>query len=452
MLRSTIKLAAGAVLGALVSAGGVWAAPALSVGPQYDTTHVYVAPEDFDRFVSSLTATFGGTTAKKGVFQVTPTPSKTMSQLVLTPAGSISVFGFKTPIPYGFGSERTGYLVADFDKAVRAARTAGADVVVAPFPDPIGRDAIVQWPGGVGMQLYWHTAAPSYAALATVPENRVYISAARADMFIHDFVAFSHGEIVSDNRSASGSEIGKPNETIRRVRIESGFGKMVVFVTDGQLPWPYGREVTGYEVGDLAATLGKATTAGASILVQPFANDGRESAMVQFPGGYIAEIHGPAFNGPQASIAAPDTQANSGPIGDADIKNWADGWNSHDIDRVLALFTSDVVIHQPSNPKPLDAEGARHFFGMIFKAYPDFHITVKEAVIDGLKAVSVEQVTGTWSGPFTDPATGATTQGNGRKFDHPGVMVLTYRSDHRISNLDIYWDRLVVDQQLGITP
>ena len=55
-----------------------------SVGPQYDTTHVYVAPEDFDRFVQSLVATFGGRTSKKGVFQVTPTPSQTMSQLVLT--------------------------------------------------------------------------------------------------------------------------------------------------------------------------------------------------------------------------------------------------------------------------------------------------------------------------------------------------------------------------------
>jgi len=30
-----------------------------AVGPQYDTTHVYVAPEDFGRFVSSLEATFG---------------------------------------------------------------------------------------------------------------------------------------------------------------------------------------------------------------------------------------------------------------------------------------------------------------------------------------------------------------------------------------------------------
>jgi hypothetical protein len=75
----------------------------VAVGPQYDTTHVYVAPEDFDRFVASLIATFGGATSKQGVFTVTPTPSSTMSQLVLTPVGTVSVFGFKTPIPYPFG-------------------------------------------------------------------------------------------------------------------------------------------------------------------------------------------------------------------------------------------------------------------------------------------------------------------------------------------------------------
>src|SRR5690242_436679 len=125
----------------------------IAVAPQYDTTHVYVAPEEFDRFVASLTATFGGTTTKQGVFTVTPTPSSTMSQLVLTPAGSISVFGFKTPIPYPFGTERTGYLVTDLDGAMRAARAAGADVLVSSFDDPIGRDAVIQWPGGVNMQL-----------------------------------------------------------------------------------------------------------------------------------------------------------------------------------------------------------------------------------------------------------------------------------------------------------
>src|ERR1700679_166457 len=124
----------------------------IAVGPQYDTTHVYVAPEDFDRFVASLTATFGGTTSKQGVFTVTPTPSSTMSQLVLTPVGTVSVFGFKTPIPYPFGAERTGYLVNDLDAAIRAAVEDGADVLVSPFNDPIGRDVVIQWPGGVNMQ------------------------------------------------------------------------------------------------------------------------------------------------------------------------------------------------------------------------------------------------------------------------------------------------------------
>src|SRR5271155_267795 len=93
----------------------------VAVGPQYDTTHVYVPPGDFDRFVASVIATFGGITSKQGVFTVTPTPSETMSQLVLTPVGTLSAFGFKTPIPYPFGAERTGYLVTDMDSGLRAA-------------------------------------------------------------------------------------------------------------------------------------------------------------------------------------------------------------------------------------------------------------------------------------------------------------------------------------------
>jgi predicted enzyme related to lactoylglutathione lyase len=266
----------------------------VAVGPQYDTTHAYVAPADFDRFVSSLVTTFGGTTTKQGVFTVTPTPSSTMSQLVLTPVGTISVFGFKTPIPYPFGAERTGYLVTDLDAALRVARATGADVLVASFNDPIGRDAIIQWPGGVNTQLYWHTTAPSYPPLQTIPENRVYVSADRADEFVRSFVAFSHGSVVSDNAHAPGVEIGRPGETYRRVRIESQFGKLTLFVTDGHLPYPYGWETTGYEVTDLADTLTKARSAGVTVLIAPYQADQREAAIVQFPGGYIAEIHSAA--------------------------------------------------------------------------------------------------------------------------------------------------------------
>jgi hypothetical protein len=210
-------------------------APSVAVGPQYDSTHVYVDPKDFDRFVASFIATFGGTPSKQGVFTVTPTPSATMSQIILTPAGSVSVFGFKTPVPFPFGAERTGYLVKNLDEAIRAARAAGADVLVSPFNDPIGRDTIIQWPGGVNMQLYWHTTAPSYPALQTIPENRIYVSASRVAAFTRSFLAFSHGKTSFDDPHAPGVEIGRPKEAYRRIRIESTFGKMTVLVTDGHL-------------------------------------------------------------------------------------------------------------------------------------------------------------------------------------------------------------------------
>src|SRR5712675_493246 len=263
----------------------------VAVGPQYDTTHVYVPSADFDRFVASILKTFGGKTAQAGVLTVTPTQSRTMSQLVLTPVGTLSVFGFKTPIPYPFGLERTGYLVTDMDEAIRAAKATGADVLVAAFQDPIGQDAIIQWPGGVNTQLYWHTTAPSYTPLQTIPENRVYVSPDRVDAFVRSFLAFSHGSVVSDEAQAPGVEIGRPAETYRRVRIESQFGKLTAFVTDGHLPYPYGREMTGYEVSNFAQTLTKAEAAGADVLVPPYKTGERDAVIVRFPGGYIAEIH-----------------------------------------------------------------------------------------------------------------------------------------------------------------
>ena len=274
-----------------VTVGQQKATPNIAVGPQYDTTHVYVAPEDFDRFVASVLATFGGATSKQVTTTVTPSPSSTLSQLILTPVGTISVFGYKTPVPYPFGVERTGYLITDMGEAVRAARSTGADVLVTPFDDPIGKDAIIQWPGGVNTQLYWHTTAPSYKPLETIPENRVYVSSDRADSFIRSFLSFSKGEIVSDESHAPGIEIGRPRDAYRRVRIFSNFGKLTVLVTDGQLPYPYGRELTGYEVTNLTQTLAKAKSAGATILVDPYQADQRQASFVQFPGGYIAEIH-----------------------------------------------------------------------------------------------------------------------------------------------------------------
>jgi predicted enzyme related to lactoylglutathione lyase len=291
---ASLALAASLVMPLAAHARDAGANTIYGIGAQYDTTHVYVAPDDVDTFVASFLATFGGKSTKQVVATVTPTPSSTTSQLLQTPVGTVSLFGFKTPIPYPFGAERTGYLVSDIDAAVRAAQAAGADVLVSTFPDPIGRDVVIQWPGGVNMQLYWHTTKPNYAAFETIPENRVYLSTERADDFTRSFLRFSHGKVVSDDPRAPGVEIGRIEDSFRRIRIESIFGKTTVFATDGHLPYPYGREMTGYEVMDLNDTLAKAKSSGATVLVEPFAADRRQSAMVQFPGGYVAEIHAAA--------------------------------------------------------------------------------------------------------------------------------------------------------------
>jgi len=286
LLGASIALSA-----APVRAYGAASTPAVAVGPQYDTTHVYVAPSDVDRFVASFLATFGGQSTKQAVATVTPTPSSTSTQLLQTPVGTVSLFGFKTPIPFPFGAERTGYLVTDLGVAVKAARAAGANVLVAEFPDPIGRDAIIQFPGDVNTQIYVHTTPPVYAAFQTVPENRVYISPMRSAAFVKSFLAFSHGKVISDEPNAPGVQIGRPGEAYRRIRIESTFGKLTAFVTDGHLPYPYGREVTGYEVMNLVETLAKAKAAGVTVLVEPYFSEDRSEAIVQFPGGYVAEIH-----------------------------------------------------------------------------------------------------------------------------------------------------------------
>lgn len=268
--------------------------PDVAVGAQYDTTHVYVdAEEHYDAFVNAYTATFGGKPSTRGTFNVMPVPANTLAQYVWSPVGNLSTFFFLTPIPYPFGQERTGWLVTDMDQALAAARAAGAEVVVDKFKDPIGYDAVIQFPGGVKFQLYWHFTAPSYAPLETVPDNRVYVSHEAADLFVKDFLAFSHGRLIADTKNADAAEIGRPGSTFRRIRLESKFGKMLVFVTDGHLPYPFGHEITGYEVKDLDATLAKANAAGARLLSPRFEAAEFSTAMVEFPGGYVAEIHAP---------------------------------------------------------------------------------------------------------------------------------------------------------------
>lgn len=114
-------------------------ARALAAGLQYGTTLVSVALGRFQPFHRQLCREVWRQQVESGVFQVTPTPGRPLSRLVLAPSGTISSFRFKTPIPWPPAAARPGYLVADIETAMKVAREHGADGGVDMFPDPIGR-------------------------------------------------------------------------------------------------------------------------------------------------------------------------------------------------------------------------------------------------------------------------------------------------------------------------
>lgn len=266
----------------------------MAMGPQYSAFHVYVQPGRLEAFARSWVNTFGGSYVKPFTTQLTPTPSSALATQVFSPVALLSVFDFTTPVPYPFGRERTGWGVTDTAAATRQAQADGASSLVATFPDPIGRDSVIQFPGGIDTQL-WHetTLSPNpFPALTTVPDNRVYVPSDTLPAFLKSYLAFTEGRVVLDDPHADGAQIGAPGTTYHRIAITSKYGNTVVIsTTDGYLNYPFGDEVSGIDVPDLAATLAKARTNGASVLWGPYTGQGAHSAMVRFPGGFITEIH-----------------------------------------------------------------------------------------------------------------------------------------------------------------
>lgn len=271
-------------------------APVQAYGVEYDASHVYVQHGKLNAFIKSWEATFGGTNNPPTVFGITPTPSKALASIIHSPVGLLAAYDYQTPVPYPFGTEQTGFAVHGIDGAAQAARRTGATVPVAPWTGPVGREAVVRFPGGFSSQIWAQFDMSGFPPLATQPEFRVYLSADTVGAFLASYLRFTDGRIVSDTPAADGAELGAPGTTYHRIRIRTQFGNTVVLAGQGYWNYPYGRDTTGYTVSDVAATVAKATANGATVLAGPYHGADRTSAMLQFPGGYIAEIHDGTFH------------------------------------------------------------------------------------------------------------------------------------------------------------
>ncbi|MBV9310381.1 MAG: ester cyclase [Solirubrobacterales bacterium] len=134
-----------------------------------------------------------------------------------------------------------------------------------------------------------------------------------------------------------------------------------------------------------------------------------------------------------------------------DLDRWVHAWNTHDMNKVVALFAPAGVLHQPQNPEPLDPAAMTDFFNMNFTAIPGYKFEIELVVVEGPYAASFERATGTFTAPFVDQFSGRTIPPTGRKLDVHSVIRLTYDENHLITEGWIYWDRATFAEQLGIS-
>lgn len=82
--------------------------------------------------------------------------------------------------------------------------------------------------------------------------------------------------------------------------------------------------------------------------------------------------------------------------------------NQGNLDRFTDYFTADYVDHVPVPPGlPTGAEGFKMFFGALRAAFPDYHYTIEDTIIEGDKVVQRLTGHGTMKGAlFGLPATG----------------------------------------------
>jgi steroid delta-isomerase-like uncharacterized protein len=128
-------------------------------------------------------------------------------------------------------------------------------------------------------------------------------------------------------------------------------------------------------------------------------------------------------------------------------------WNTHDIERFVALCAEDIVWHDVANPEPYRGkEGVRQFMQAWMTAFPNLSAHLKSRVVSEDTVADEIEFSGTNSGPLqmapgmpAIPATGKTvSNGKGTYFVHV--------RDGKIVEFNSYPDVAGMMMELGLMP
>jgi steroid delta-isomerase-like uncharacterized protein len=133
---------------------------------------------------------------------------------------------------------------------------------------------------------------------------------------------------------------------------------------------------------------------------------------------------------------------------EATIDRYADAWNRHDVDAILALHTEDAVFeNHTSGGVAVGKAEIRKLLEGVFSTFPDLHFATRRAYFSEDVAVLEWTATATHAKPVTWGAQAFPP--SGKKLAWNGMDVLPLR-DGLVARKDVYVDSISFLRQVGV--
>jgi steroid delta-isomerase-like uncharacterized protein len=142
------------------------------------------------------------------------------------------------------------------------------------------------------------------------------------------------------------------------------------------------------------------------------------------------------------AIAAPPEGKSKADAGAAIAEKWIAAWNSHNPDKMLPLFTNDIVYEDVAFGEVSHGSAElRKFAASEFEGVPDLELKLLGANLHDSHGTIEWMFSGTDKGVFK----------TGKKFSVRGVSVIDVRDGKISRNLDFY-DVATIMRQVGVLP
>ncbi len=128
------------------------------------------------------------------------------------------------------------------------------------------------------------------------------------------------------------------------------------------------------------------------------------------------------------------------------IQELLEGWNTHDLERIVALVDEGAFWESDTLPEPVRGrEAIQQGFQMYLTAFPDVHFNTEQMIASGDYVVGRMLITGTHQGELRG------IQPTNRKVEFHDCIVWEVRNG-KITYIQDYWNTATMLSQMGVLP